>query len=134
MLPLQSDDLYSSSNYALAAGMELHARLTNAWLNNKDTSMLPSGFKFYESMPAPPYGTRWQFDMKKQKWSAYYTSNGAWHSDSPDSTKYLLGLGETRYSMLLSLHLFLDRWAALWWGPTPGAAGWTVLHSTVLRL
>jgi hypothetical protein len=94
-LPQQDDDLYSSDNYALAAAMELHARITNAWDSNKDANMLPQGFKFYEgNMPQPPAGTRWQFDMQKQRWSAVYTSNGAWHSDLWDNVKYLLGIGE----------------------------------------
>uniref|UniRef100_A0A383V947 Alginate lyase domain-containing protein n=1 Tax=Tetradesmus obliquus TaxID=3088 RepID=A0A383V947_TETOB len=90
----QDDDLYSSDNYALAAAMELHARITNAWDSNRDANMLPQGFKFYEgNMPAPPAGTRWQFDMQKQRWAAVYTSNGAWHSDLWDGVKYLLGIG-----------------------------------------
>lgn len=101
----QDDDLYSSDNYALAAAMELHARITNAWDSNRDANMLPQGFKFYEgNMPAPPAGTRWQFDMQKQRWAAVYTSNGAWHSDLWDGVKYLLGIGEASSSCLQERH------------------------------
>jgi hypothetical protein len=101
---LQDDDLYSSDNYALASAMELHARITNAWDSNKDANMLPPGFKFYKgNMPQPPSGTRWQFDMQKQRWSAVYTSNGAWHSDLWDNVKYLLGIGKTACCCLQDL-------------------------------
>lgn len=56
----QDDDIYSSSGYALAAAMELHARVTNANLDNNMAAM-PPGFKLYSAMPTPPAGAIWRF-------------------------------------------------------------------------
>jgi hypothetical protein len=56
----QNVDLYSIAGFALVAGMELHARIINAWDSNQDESLLPPAFKFYDkSMPKPPNGTQW---------------------------------------------------------------------------
>lgn len=56
----QNRDLFSASNYALVAAMELHARIINAWDAGQSEALLPPGFRFYEkSMPAPPPGCEW---------------------------------------------------------------------------
>ena len=56
----QNIDLYATANWALVAAMELHARIVNAWDAGKQESLLPQGFKFYDtSMPRPPTGTQW---------------------------------------------------------------------------
>jgi hypothetical protein len=53
----QNEDLYSASNFALVAAMELHARIINAWDAGKSEDLLPPGFRFFEtSMPKPPPG------------------------------------------------------------------------------
>jgi hypothetical protein len=56
----QDEDLYSASGHALAAAMELHARVANAFLSNRSTAMLPPGYKYYDAMPPPPKGAIWQ--------------------------------------------------------------------------
>lgn len=56
----QNVELYSTAGSALVAGMELHARIINAWDANKNEALLPPGMKFYDtSMPKPPTGTQW---------------------------------------------------------------------------
>jgi hypothetical protein len=95
LLLLQDEDLYSASNYALAAAMELHARVTNAFAANKSTAMLPPTFKYYDtSMPAPPANCSWRFDMGRQLWQAVWTANGTVRFELMDGNKYMLGIGE----------------------------------------
>jgi len=55
----QNVDLFSSNGFALVAAMELHARIVNAWDAGKNETMLPPGFKWFESMPKPPAGSNW---------------------------------------------------------------------------
>lgn len=56
----QNIDLYSTSDFALVAAMELHARIINAWDAGKNEALLPQGFKFFDvSMPPAPTGTTW---------------------------------------------------------------------------
>jgi hypothetical protein len=51
----QNTDIYKAEGYALASAMELHARIINAWDANKKESLLPAGYKFFEtSMPLAP--------------------------------------------------------------------------------
>lgn len=51
----QNTDIYKAGGYALASAMELHARIINAWDANKTESLLPAGYKFFEtSMPLAP--------------------------------------------------------------------------------
>eukprot|EP00879_Flechtneria_rotunda_P022507 GHRR01023758.1.p2 GENE.GHRR01023758.1~~GHRR01023758.1.p2 ORF type:complete len:279 (+),score=87.28 GHRR01023758.1:1347-2183(+) len=87
------EDLYSSNDFALAAALELHARINLAYISNKDPSKLPPGYKFYDAMPPAPAGTRWQLNIGKQMWSAVDTRTGAWVSDLNDGIKYMLGVG-----------------------------------------
>eukprot|EP00775_Hariotina_reticulata_P010584 gene10584-10742_t len=88
----QNDDLYSSGQYSLVSVMETHARLIRAGLS-KSQVLLPTGFKFYDpSMPKPPPSMRWQFDIRKQLWTAVNAVNGSFVSDLQDGFKYLLGI------------------------------------------
>lgn len=90
----QDDDLYSASGYVLAAAMELHARITNAYAADKDRSLLPHTFKYYDqAMPKPPPHCAWQFDIKKQLWVAIHTSNGRLCRVLDNGIKYVLGVG-----------------------------------------
>lgn len=56
----QNEDLYQEADYALAAALELHARIINAFAAG-DESKLPDGFKFFESMPKPPAECAWRW-------------------------------------------------------------------------
>jgi hypothetical protein len=56
----QDLDLYSAADHGLLAALELHARIINA---GGDEGLLPPGFKFVESLPAPANQTFWKFDM-----------------------------------------------------------------------
>eukprot|EP00879_Flechtneria_rotunda_P025186 GHRR01026752.1.p1 GENE.GHRR01026752.1~~GHRR01026752.1.p1 ORF type:complete len:295 (+),score=61.58 GHRR01026752.1:724-1608(+) len=87
----QDEDLYSSDNHALAAAMELHARIIRAYQAN-DTSMLPPGFYFKESMPEPPKGCIWKFDIRQQLWTAVSTTSYQTISVLEDGRKYLVGI------------------------------------------
>lgn len=75
----------------LAAGMELHARIINAYLD-KDESALPPGFKFFESLPPPPRGCSWRWSVGTQRWAAFNASSGAKCIDLGDGYKYALGI------------------------------------------
>ncbi|KAF8067393.1 MER3 [Scenedesmus sp. PABB004] len=90
----QNEDLYAAGGHALAAAMELHARVTNAWLDGSNAAALPPGYRFFDGgMPQAPAGARWQFDVRKQLWTAVRSSDGAWVSDLRDGVKYMLGNG-----------------------------------------
>eukprot|EP00878_Enallax_costatus_P031100 GHUV01033963.1.p1 GENE.GHUV01033963.1~~GHUV01033963.1.p1 ORF type:complete len:177 (-),score=14.84 GHUV01033963.1:24-554(-) len=84
----QNEDLYSWGNYAMVAALELQARIINA---GNRTDLLPPGFKFYESMPAPPAGTLWQFDIRTQLWYARDKATGAVVKAQDDGVKYIVG-------------------------------------------
>eukprot|EP00775_Hariotina_reticulata_P012621 gene12621-12751_t len=84
----QDDDLYSSNGHALAAAMEVHARIINAGRNE---SLLPPRFKFFESMPPPPAGCYWRINLGSQLWNAINTTSGAVVSELRDGFKYVLG-------------------------------------------
>lgn len=87
----QDTDEYAANDYALAAALELHARIINAFLD-KDESGLPPKFKFFESMPPPPPRCSWRWAVKSQGWSSFNTSgNGAKCSDLKNGLKYALG-------------------------------------------
>jgi hypothetical protein len=88
----QNLDLYSQNGYALAAAMELHARIINAALSKNNETLLPPGFRFYDkSMPAPPAGCSWRFDMRSQLWSAFNSTTGAKVMDLRNGVKYVVG-------------------------------------------
>eukprot|EP00775_Hariotina_reticulata_P001818 gene1818-2152_t len=72
----QDEDLYSCWDHALVSAMEMHARIIRAGLAN-DPRMLPPSFVFgtqdwikykLPNNNPPPPGTKWQFEMKVQKW------------------------------------------------------------------
>jgi hypothetical protein len=84
----QDMDLYSSHQYALVAALELHARIIMA---NDNETLLPQGFKLLKSMPQPPTGCVWAFDMQRQLFFAKNRTSGAWVSDLNDGIKYLQG-------------------------------------------
>lgn len=89
----QNSDIYKAEGYALASAMELHARIINAWDANKTESMLPAGYKFFEtSMPRAPTGTDWVFDIQSQKWYARDRITKKTVSELQDGFKYLLGV------------------------------------------
>lgn len=85
----QNEDLYRVNNYALAAAMEFHARIINAKLSN-DVSMLPPGYKFFESMPKAPSGCAWKWDIETQLWVSYKGSTVC--SNLTDGFKYAVGI------------------------------------------
>jgi hypothetical protein len=87
----QDEDLYSYKEYALAAALELHARIINAFNAGKNESALPPNFRWVENMPAPPAGSSWSFDTKTQLWSAYSNTNGAKVTTLMDGKKYVVG-------------------------------------------
>ncbi|KAF6262671.1 chondroitin AC/alginate lyase [Scenedesmus sp. NREL 46B-D3] len=90
----QDDDLYSASNYALPAAMELHARVVNAFAANRSSALLPPTFKYYATdMPAAPAGCSWRFDVARQLWQAVWTANGTLNFELRDGNKYMLGIG-----------------------------------------
>lgn len=89
----QNTNLYKSDGYALASAMELHARIINAWDSNRNESLLPKGYRFFEtSMPPAPAGTDWVFDIQKQKWFARERKSKLVVSELEDGFKYLLGV------------------------------------------
>lgn len=89
----QNTDLYKADGYALASAMELHARIINAWDSNRNESLLPEGYRFFEtSMPPAPAGTDWVFDIQKQKWFARERKSMLIVSELEDGFKYLLGV------------------------------------------
>lgn len=75
----------------LAAGLELHARIINSYLD-KDESGLPPGFKFFESLPPAPPGCAWRWSVATQQWAAFNGSSGAKCRDLGDGFKYALGI------------------------------------------
>lgn len=86
----QDEDWYSSNNHALAAAVELHARIVRA-AADKNEQMLPQGFRFFESMPAPPKGMFWKFDLERQIWAAHNSTTSVWVMDkATDNFKYLV--------------------------------------------
>lgn len=86
----QDADWYSSDGYALAAGIELHARIVRAAVE-QDESMLPQGFRFFESMPRPPKGMFWKFDLDRQIWAAHNSSTRLHVFDrDQDNYKYMV--------------------------------------------
>ena len=72
----QDLDLYSENRHALAAGLELHARIINAFESGDE---------------AAPEGCSWSWDIQTQKWSAYQKGGGGC-GDLDDGWKYLLGI------------------------------------------
>lgn len=85
----QDEDWYSSGNYALAAGVELHARIVRAALDSNE-AMLPRGFKFFESMPRPPKGLHWKFDLDRQIWAAHNATGLRVFDKTQDNLKYMV--------------------------------------------
>ncbi|WIA13951.1 hypothetical protein OEZ85_002521 [Tetradesmus obliquus] len=85
----QDMDLYSSNQFALVPALELTARIIMA---NDSESQLPQGFKLLKSMPKPPSGTMWAFDMQRQRFFAKNKTSGAWVADLNDGIKYLQGI------------------------------------------
>lgn len=85
----QDMDLYSVYDYALVAALELHAKII---LADDDESQLPPGFKLLKSMPKPPRGCTWAFDMQRQLFYAKNSTSGAWVADLNDGVKYLQGI------------------------------------------
>ena len=63
----QDVDLFGEGGAALAATLELHARLLNAALD-RDSGALPPGFKFYADIPKAPAGCAWRWDGDVQLW------------------------------------------------------------------
>lgn len=89
----QDTDLYKADGYALASAMELHARIINAWDSQKNESLLPAGYKFFEtSMPTAPAGMDWVFDMQRQAWYARNRTTMTPVSELKSGFKYLLGV------------------------------------------
>lgn len=87
----QDEDWYSSDSHALAAAVELHARIVRAAVE-QDERMLPQGFVFFERMPRAPRGTHWKFDIERQIWAALNTTTGLRVTDkSYDGFKYVVG-------------------------------------------
>ena len=84
----QNKDLYSYNGYAIAAAMELHAKIINA---GKDPSLLPAGFAFFESMPAAPAGCTWTWDGNQQLWVAKNPATNVECSKLQNGVKYILG-------------------------------------------
>lgn len=86
----QGEDWYSSNDHALAAAVELHARIVRA-AADMDEQLLPQGFRFFESMPKPPRGLFWKFDLERQIWAAHSSANGARVFDKEtDAFKYMV--------------------------------------------
>lgn len=85
----QDMDLYSAYDYALVPALELHAKIIMAGDNE---TLLPPGFKLLKSMPKPPAGCVWTFDMQRQLFFAKNKTSGAWVSDLADGIKYLSGI------------------------------------------
>jgi hypothetical protein len=89
----QDEDLFAERAYVLAAAMELHARLINAY-EAGDRAQLPPGFRFFEDMPAPPKGCGgWAFDIYGQKWASKGGDGRVCRELRADEGyKYLLGV------------------------------------------
>lgn len=69
----QGEDVYSSGGHALAAAMELHARIIRAGTAalargspNAENVTLPAGFDVLANMPPPPAGCVWSFNLRTQ--------------------------------------------------------------------
>lgn len=86
----QDEDWYSSNDHALAAAVELHARIVRA-AADRDEQMLPQGFRFFESMPRPPMGMFWKYDLERQIWAAHNSTTSARVMDeTKDNFKYMV--------------------------------------------
>ena len=86
----QDLDLYSEHHYALAAAIELHARIINAF-ERGDEKAMPPKFRQFSSMPPPPENCTWVWSIRSQGWSAF-SSDGGKCGDLEDGWKYLLGI------------------------------------------
>ena len=97
----QNRDLYSYNNYAIAAAMELHARIINAGIIS---SLLPTGYTFYNQSrfpeapaPAAPVGCSWKWEMATQLWTSYTSTGGRCNYNNTksaelrDGKKYVVG-------------------------------------------
>jgi len=97
----QNRDLYSYSSYAIAASMELHARIINA---GSSSTLLPPGYTFYNQSsfpeapaPAAPIGCSWKWEMATQLWTAYNSTGGRCNYNNTNSAelrdgkKYVVG-------------------------------------------
>lgn len=86
--------LYAASDYALAASMELHARIIRAGGvagAPRNASLLPPGFAFAEDMPRPPPGAVWRFNVRTQGWAAFdATTQAPLGIVLDDGVKYLV--------------------------------------------
>lgn len=111
---VQDDDVYGENDYALAAAMELHARIINAADAGRNEALLPPGFRFFESMPPPPSGCSWKWDIETQRWASYSKTTNAKCSDLTNGVKYVLGakwlptgweLGYNHYSGRLGMRM-----------------------------
>jgi hypothetical protein len=87
----QGADEYRANNYAMAAAMELHARIINA-RDADDETMLPPGFRFFDSMPDAPANCSWRFDIEAQSWSSFNQATGEKCGDLDDGLKYVVGI------------------------------------------
>jgi hypothetical protein len=89
----QNEDVYGEAAHVMAAAMELHARIINA-KEADDEVALPPGFKFFTSMPEPPEGCAWRWDIETQLWSSHNATAGAGKevcSVLEDGVKYAVG-------------------------------------------
>lgn len=104
----QDEDWFSSDSHALAAAVELHARIVLAAIE-RDERLLPQGFKFFESMPRPPKGTFWKFDLERQIWAAHNASTGVRLFDRDDGYKYMVGADYLPAGWELAYNHFANR-------------------------
>lgn len=104
----QDEDWYSSNNHALAAAVELHARRVRSGIE-QDESMLPQGYRFFESMAKAPAGMFWKFDLERQIWAAHNTSTGVRVWDSSDATKHMVGVDPLPAGWELAYNHFANR-------------------------
>lgn len=132
----QGDDLYMVGGHALAAAMELHARIILADKNKEEP---PQGFKWYDNgkgLPPAPSGTEYRFDIAKQLWFQFNktTLQAVPGGELRDGVKYLLGvkflptgweLGYNHYWGRLGMQLpqtrqllqtFAPEWFEMSWG------------------
>jgi len=87
----QDEDLYKYNDCALAAGMEMHARIVNSVTGSggRNQSYLPPGFKYIENAPKPPDGCEWRWDGKVQRLVAYNKSTNQKVGELKDGVKYV---------------------------------------------
>jgi hypothetical protein len=101
--------VYGQNKYVLAAAMELHARIIRAF-EDGDESALPPNFKFYDSMPPPPDGCAWKWDINTQLWSSWATSGPRRKcSELRDGQKYLLGISYLPNGFEIGYNHFVGR-------------------------